>query len=166
MTLNELIPVLQVAIGPVILISGVALLLLTMTNRLARTIDRSRQLVDQHRQSGDVDRQRLDAELKILWRRARLLQMAITLAVAGALFACALVITIFIGVLMQLDIAMEVVVLFISCMTAVIASLVLFIRDVDLGLHALRLELEITQGSGRAENASPPPRETQPASKP
>ena len=36
------IPTLQTAIGPVILISGVALLLLTMTNRLGRAIDRAR----------------------------------------------------------------------------------------------------------------------------
>jgi hypothetical protein len=35
-----MIPVLQVAIGPVILISGVGLLLLTLTNRYGRTIDR------------------------------------------------------------------------------------------------------------------------------
>jgi hypothetical protein len=33
-TLAELIPILQIAIGPVILISGVGLLLLSMTNRL------------------------------------------------------------------------------------------------------------------------------------
>ena len=39
---SELIPVLQTAIGPVILISGVGLLLLTMTNRLGRVIDRAR----------------------------------------------------------------------------------------------------------------------------
>ena len=37
--LHELIPVLQVAIGPVILISGVGLLLLTLTNRFGRIID-------------------------------------------------------------------------------------------------------------------------------
>lgn len=35
----DLIPTLQTAIGPVILISGVALLLLTVTNRLGRAID-------------------------------------------------------------------------------------------------------------------------------
>jgi hypothetical protein len=33
------------AIGPVILISGVGLLLLTMTNRLGRAIDRARQKI-------------------------------------------------------------------------------------------------------------------------
>ena len=42
--LDQILPELRDAIGPVILISGVGLLLLTMTNRLGRAIDRSRQL--------------------------------------------------------------------------------------------------------------------------
>ena len=45
MPVRDLIPILQVAIGPVILISGVGLLLLSMTNRLGRVIDRARLLV-------------------------------------------------------------------------------------------------------------------------
>lgn len=36
---QELIPVLQTAIGPVILSSGVGLLLLSMANRLSRVIE-------------------------------------------------------------------------------------------------------------------------------
>ena len=43
-SLEKIIPMLQVAIGPVILISGIGLLLLTMTNRLGRAIDRARLL--------------------------------------------------------------------------------------------------------------------------
>ena len=42
-SLEQIIPELRDAIGPVILISGVGLLLLTMTNRLGRAIDRARQ---------------------------------------------------------------------------------------------------------------------------
>ena len=52
---RELIPVLQVAIGPVILISGVGLLLLTMTNRYGRTIDRARHLVRELRECSEPD---------------------------------------------------------------------------------------------------------------
>jgi hypothetical protein len=48
MQLKDLFPDLQIAIAPVILISGVGLLLLSMTNRLGRTIDRARQLVMQN----------------------------------------------------------------------------------------------------------------------
>ena len=52
--LREPIPVLQVAIGPVILISGIGLLLLTLTNRYGWTIDRSRQLVRELRELADA----------------------------------------------------------------------------------------------------------------
>lgn len=39
-SLTELVPILQLAVGPVILISGVGLLLLTLTNRFGRMLDR------------------------------------------------------------------------------------------------------------------------------
>ena len=42
--IQQIVPELRDAIGPVILISGVGLLLLTMTNRLGRAIDRARLL--------------------------------------------------------------------------------------------------------------------------
>ena len=62
-TLTELIPILQIAIGPVILISGVGLLLLSMTNRLGRAIDRARILRQELRAgvSGDEARTRGDS---------------------------------------------------------------------------------------------------------
>jgi len=44
-SLEQIIPELRDAIGPVILISGVRLLLLTMTNQLGRAIDRARQKI-------------------------------------------------------------------------------------------------------------------------
>ena len=70
-TIRELVPVLQTAIGPVILISGLGLLLLTMTNRLSKIIDRSRELLDESEKLFGVDRARLDREIDVLWRRAR-----------------------------------------------------------------------------------------------
>ena len=44
MSLANLIPSLQLSIGPVILISGIGLILLSMTNRFGRVIDRARHL--------------------------------------------------------------------------------------------------------------------------
>jgi hypothetical protein len=86
--LNELIPVLQVAIGPVILISGISLLLLTLTNRFGRTIDRSRQLVHELRES-PANEQQLSGQVEILYRRARLIRLSIITAAAGLLLASA-----------------------------------------------------------------------------
>lgn len=45
MSWQQSIPILQVAVEPVILISGVSLLPAGMTNRLGRLVDRSRSLV-------------------------------------------------------------------------------------------------------------------------
>src|SRR3954468_22462709 len=80
MRLTDLIPILQVAIGPVILVSGVGLLLLSMTNRLGRCIDRSRLLAEALRKADAQDRSRFVSQLKVLSRRARLVRLAIILA--------------------------------------------------------------------------------------
>src|SRR5215207_3147052 len=128
MHLSELIPVLTIAIGPVILISGIGLLLLSMTNRLGRTIDRSRSLLEARSHEPDDPRQPHDAQLDILWRRALLLRTAITLAALAALLAAILIIVLFVGVILNLEIALVVIALFISCLLAVIGSLVYFIR--------------------------------------
>jgi hypothetical protein len=142
MRLTDLVPILQVAIGPVILISGVGLLLLSMTNRLGRVIDRSRLLAEALRQAGGTDRARISAQLKILARRARLVRLAIILATVSALLAGILIIVLFLGALFQIEIGAIVVLLFVGCIGCLIASLVVFIGDINLSLSALRLEVE------------------------
>src|ERR1044071_7185793 len=99
--LRELVPSLQVAIGPVILISGVGLLLLSMTNRLGRVIDRSRQLCEAVRRFTGEDRERMIAQLRIFSRRARLIRLSIGLATASVLLAAVLIIALFLSPLLQ-----------------------------------------------------------------
>ena len=134
MTLHDLIPILQVAIGPVILVSGVGLLLLSMTNRFGRIIDRARQL---HR---DPHENSL-AQLQILLRRARLLRAAITLGALSVLLAALLIIALFMGALFSFNTAHAVAALFITGMLCLIASLLFFIGDLNLSLTALKLEV-------------------------
>jgi multidrug efflux pump subunit AcrB len=150
MPLIEMVPVLQTAIGPMILISGVGMLLLNMTNRLGRTIDRSRQLTDLMKRCDEDERRRYKLQLDILWRRAHLLQSAIALIACSALLAALLVIVLFFSVLLKLELAIVLSVLFILCLSLLIAALVFFLRDVNLTLHALALEL------GRDDKQQPP----------
>ena len=142
---KELIPVLQVAIGPVILISGVGLLLLTLTNRYGRTIDRSRQLVRELRELAGDDRERLEGQIEILYRRARLIRLSITLAAVSVLLASVLIIVLFLTALWNLEVGLVLSLLFIACMVALSGSLVAFIRDINLSLVALKLELEFRE---------------------
>jgi transposase len=139
--LSELIPVLQVAIGPVILISGVGLLLLSLTNRYARTIDRSRQLVRELRELVGANRQRLEGQIDILYLRARLIRRSILQAAVSVLLAAVLIMVLFVSVLLKMEAGLLICLLFIGCMAALIASLAAFIRDMNLSLGALKLEL-------------------------
>jgi hypothetical protein len=62
-SVSDLIPILQVSIGPVILISGVGLLLLTLTNRLGRIVDRSRILFLEMQKEESPDRKLIPSQI-------------------------------------------------------------------------------------------------------
>jgi hypothetical protein len=141
MTLTDLIPTLQLSIGPVILISGIGLILLSMTNRFGRLIDRARRLTRDLQDASGADRERLVAQLRILSTRARLTRAAIALAALSVLLASILIISIFLGALLQLGIAALIVIIFTLCMLSVVISLILFISDINLSLKALWLEM-------------------------
>ncbi len=141
MSLNDLITTLQLSIGPVILISGVGLILLSMTNRLGRIIDRSRLLTQEIRSASDTDRKRILAELRIFSSRARLSRAGIALAVLSVLLASLLIICLFLGALLQIDVAAFIVTLFVLCMLCLVFSLFLFLFDINLSLKAIWLEI-------------------------
>ncbi len=139
--LNDLIPVLQIAIGPVILISGVGLLLLSLTNRFGRAVDRSRQIIRELREAGPDDRSRLAGQVEILYRRARLIQVSIILGTVSVLFAAVMIITLFFTALLKLELVVVIILLFLCCLASLIGSLITFIMDIRLSLKALKLEL-------------------------
>ena len=140
--LAELVPILQIAIGPVILISGVGLLLLSMTNRFGRAIDRSRILSRELRENPNVDREQILAQITILSKRADLIQRAITLASVSVLLAAILIIVLFLMALLQVNAAWLIIVLFIGCMVSLIGSIIAFIQDINHALEALKLDIK------------------------
>ncbi len=141
MLLTDLITTLQLSIGPVILISGVGLILLSMSNRFARVIDRSRLLSKDFNNVSNIDRIRIVEELRILSSRAKIVRAAIALAVLSVLLAALLVISLFLGALFQMGIAVYIVAIFILCMLSLVTSLLLFLADINLSLKALWLAI-------------------------
>jgi Protein of unknown function (DUF2721) len=144
-TFEQLIPELQVAIGPVILISGVGLLLLTMTNRLGRAIDRARQLKRELSERTGHEREQTLAQVAIIYRRARMIRLSILLAAISVLLAAALIITLFLSALVQWQQGTLASLIFIGSMVSLFGSMIAFIWDINLSLHALKLELETVQ---------------------
>lgn len=141
MTLPELIPALQLAVGPVILISGVGLILLSITNRFARVIDRARQLSDLLATISGDRAARTFEQLQILRKRARIIRAAAAFGVLSAGFAALMMIVLFVALLLELSFAAEILLCFISCMVSLIVCLMLFLYDINLSLNALWLEL-------------------------
>jgi hypothetical protein len=140
-TFRELVPILQTAIGPMILISGLGLLLLTMTNRLGRIIDRSRSLLDNLESFPETHIQRINQEVAILWTRAHYIRTAILLATMTCFGASLLIIMLFLSALVNLDLPMLLSAIFILSMLCLSSALIFFVLDVNLTLAALKIEM-------------------------
>jgi len=141
-SLEQIIPQLRDAVGPVILISGVGLLLLTMTNRLGRAIDRARILKRELATLSGHEQQQVQAQVNILFRRAKIIRQAILFSVTSALLAAFLVMTLFLAAWLGWQPAWPAGVIFTACLGSLCVSLVAFILDINLSLHALKLELD------------------------
>jgi len=144
-TVSQLLPILQSSIGPVILISGVGLLLLTLTNRFGRMLDRARQL-NHELLAGPAPEKAgaLRTQIGILMRRAGILRFSITLASITVLLSAVLMLLVFLGAWLQFDFGGLIAVVFCVALLCLIGSMMAFIRDMNLALKAVRLEVRLS----------------------
>ena len=138
----QLIVILSASIAPVIMISGVGLLLLSMTNRYSRVIDRARDLVQSLDAVEEPDRPEvLLEELKVTYRRARILRLAIILSSLSILFVAITVLSLFAEQVLGVGVDYFSVACFGVALLSLLGALYLFIRDVGVSLKALELEI-------------------------
>jgi hypothetical protein len=142
MLMAELVPVLQMAIGPVVLISGVGLLILSLTNRMGRVVDRGRTLAAEMRDATEPKHPKITDQLHILSHRADLLQRSIIFAVCCVLLSSTLVIALFIFALMKIEAAWLISILFVGSVGCLFISLVEFLRELRQALIAFRLDIK------------------------
>jgi hypothetical protein len=137
---QHFIQFLQACITPVALISGVGLLLLTITNRLGRTIDRTRQLVRELDDIQTSHQQEKEYEIKILYQRSRYLRISIGAMVVSVISSSLIIPVLFFMTLWGHDLRILGYILFILSILSILLSSLYFFRDVILSLHALKLE--------------------------
>lgn len=142
MNIESFAKLLQFSISPIALISGASLLLLSITNRLGRTIDRSRILVRELESGADFRfKDEHKNQLRILMRRSQYLRSAV-LCISVSIFLASLMIM---GVFLEIFVGWAVrpvvlAFLFISVLS-ISAAAVFLSLDVSAGLKALRLEV-------------------------
>ena len=130
---RDVFQALQLAVSPVILISAYGLLLLSMTNRLGRAIDRARQLV----REGSAK----EEQIAIIARRAVWIRSAIVCTSLALIAAALLVLVLFLSVYLTINISAVVVLLFTGSIAFLIVGLVYFLLDMFGSLHAMKAEL-------------------------
>lgn len=134
--------VIDIAVAPVFLLAGISGLLVVLTNRLGRTIDRSRSL--QATESGflpEPHRRAIERELNALLRRIRLAHAAISLSTLSAVLVCLVIVTLFLGTLLQINVSVFVAVLFIVCMIILSLAFSAFLLEVLISTRTLRASL-------------------------
>ena len=136
--------VIQLAVAPVFLLAGIAGLLGVLSTRLARIIDRARVIERRIPQAkNDEQRTLLGRETKVLWRRIALINWAIRLCISGALAVCLVIVALFLGEFVAVNIALVVAVLFVLAMVLIVAGLMFLLSEVGLSTRHMREGMEI-----------------------
>jgi hypothetical protein len=139
--LGDIAHVIQLAIAPVFLLTGVGTLLAVLSNRLGRAVDRSRVLEDRVPGLAGEALTLAQAELVLISRRTRLIYTAIALAVLCALLICLLIAAAFLDAFLAMNLARVMGALFVLAMFALIASLGAFLREIFLAVNSARLAM-------------------------
>ncbi len=129
--------IIQLAIAPVFLLTGVGTNLMVLTNRLARIIDRARLLEDRFPKFDELEKTRFDVELDTLYRRAHLINRAITLSTSSALLVCIVIAALFLGGAFKLKLATFIAALFVLAMMTLIVSFIYLLGEVFIATRTL-----------------------------
>ncbi len=138
---NALLRMIQVAITPVILIIGLDSLMLTMTNRLGRIVDRTWILTGLARAATGEDQSPAKSQLRMLFRRAKLVRMAVSLVALSMFVSGLLVVVIFLSALLGVEAGPVLLVLFVAAISLFLAALTYFRGDITLTPNAFGQEV-------------------------
>jgi hypothetical protein len=129
----------DLAVAPVFLLSGIGVLLGVLTNRLARIVDRARKVEESLRQATLPAPDDARDQLRVAARRARFINVSITLGTVAALLVALVVAVLFASTFVPLNLAGPVAVLFVLAMAALVGALLSFLLEVRIAIAALRI---------------------------
>jgi CBS domain containing-hemolysin-like protein len=129
----------ELALAPVFLLSGVGVYLGVLTNRLARVVDRARNVEKELRQHAAADETHAREQLRAMARRARFMNLAITLATIAGLLIALVVALVFASTFVPINLAVYVAVLFVTSMVSLIGAFICFLVEVRIAVAALRI---------------------------
>lgn len=127
--------VIQLAVAPVFLLTGVGAILSVLASRLGRVVDRFRVLLEGHHQNEP----KVMREMYLLSLRASWVHRSITLCTMSALFVSIVIGALFVSSEIRLDSSHLVSLMFILAMLCLILGLSCFLREIYLSIHSFEL---------------------------
>ena len=134
----EIAGVIQLAVAPVFMLTAVGAILAALGNRLGRAVDRRRALEERLPRMSQPERDSAQLELLSIARRIRFVYLSILFAVVSGLFICLLIVGAFLGAFVRADLSYTIGAMFIFAMLALIACLLLVLREIFLAVSAPR----------------------------
>lgn len=136
--LPEIAGVIQLAVAPVFLLTAVGTVIAALNMRLGRAVDRRRDLEAKLPSLPAAELPAAREELEIIARRIRFVYLSVLSAVISALFVCLLIAFAFLGAFVRTDLSYTIGALFVLAMLALIACLLLFLREIFLAVSTPR----------------------------
>jgi hypothetical protein len=129
--------VIQLAVAPVFLLTGIGAILSVLISRFGRIVDRGRVLKEQRKV---IDEANL-AERKVLTIRAFWVHWSIVFCTISALLVAVVIAVLFLASEIKFDPTHTVSPFFILAMLSLIAGLVCFLREIYLSTHTIEIDV-------------------------
>jgi len=139
---NDFLLFLHSGITPIAMISGVGLILLTLNNRLGRTVDRSRTLIYRIETEKSEKKEIIISELRILYKRSKILRSSIA-CITFSILTSSLIVALLLAInFTSFNLIIIGKSLFALSIFGIIASSIFLFIDIILTLKALKYEVK------------------------
>jgi hypothetical protein len=145
--------VIQIALTPVFLLSGIASLLSVFATRLGRVADRVDALSEKLDDADTTEREKLQARLRYLRRRSHILDYAVMLGTLGGAATCVAALLLFVGTLRE-QAGVSLFIAFGCALLFTVGALASFLIEMLLASQGIRVEVATANDEGEA--ADPP----------
>lgn len=127
------------ALAPVTLISGVGLLLVSMSARYCHATSRIRQLLAERKEESEDFLEEIDQSIDLIYKRASLLKTGILTLMISAAFSSLQVLVIVIERLFSLDLSLMKSTMLLASVIFIVISSCIYVSEVQVSVKALGL---------------------------
>ena len=148
--IDDIAHVIQTALTPAFLLSGIAALLNVFSTRLGRVADRIDRMAELLPGASPAEADHLSAQLAFLRLRTRFLDIAVVLGALGGALTCLAALLLFLGSLRNTGVATALIASFGLALASTIGAVGAFLVEMLLSSRGLREEVAVKQAEAEA----------------